>query len=157
MLRHSVQHGLKRPSSIFTRSFTIPFLPAIPQPPGNIVGTVNDAFVPPPIDKGHGSHHWTGERIVTIAMLPLTILPLATGHAGLVVDGVMSCLVLAHAQAGFQSCIIDYIPKRVYGKYHDYAMYLLYLGTLVSTVGVYKIETTTEGGVSGMVKDLFKA
>ena len=39
----------------------------IPQPPGFIVGTVNDAYVPPGPKKFEGSLHWTSERAVAIA------------------------------------------------------------------------------------------
>ena len=51
----------------------------IPQPPAYIVGTVNDAYVPPPPHKLEGSLHWTSERIVAIGMLPLVLAPFITG------------------------------------------------------------------------------
>lgn len=130
----------------------------IPQPPGYIVGTVNDAYVPPPPHKLEGSLHWTSERIVAIGMLPLVLAPFITGGGGAstLIDSTMSALLLFHCHTGFQSCIIDYIPKRVYGSYHNYAMYLLTFGTGIAGYGIYQIETK-EGGVSNIISKLWKA
>lgn len=125
----------------------------IPQPPGNIIGTVNDAYVPPPSNKLHGSAHWTFERFVTIGMTPLIISPFITGTAPL--DSAMAGLLLYHCYAGFQSCIIDYIPKRVYGSLHTAAMLLLTFGTFVAGYGVYKIENDEKDGVFGLLKKLW--
>ncbi|CAX44627.1 conserved hypothetical protein [Candida dubliniensis CD36] len=129
----------------------------IPQPPGYIVGTVNDAYVPPPPHKLEGSLHWTSERIVAIGMLPLVLSPfIAGGGASTLLDSSMSALLLFHCYTGFQSCIIDYIPKRVYGSLHNYAMYLLTFGTGIAGYGIYQIETK-EGGVSNIISKLWKA
>lgn len=128
----------------------------IPQPPGNIVGTVNDAYVPPKASKSHGSYHWTSERIVSIGLLPLVGSSLAGSATG-IIDTTMSAFLLYHCYCGFQSCITDYIPKRVYGPYHDYVMYLLTFGTGVAGYGIYNIEQKEEGGVAGVVSKLFKA
>lgn len=140
-----------RPSAVAARSF----FKTIPQPPGNIVGTVNDAYVPPPPSKLHGSLHWTFERVVTVALVPLVASPLVTGTSPL--DSAMSALLLYHCYAGFQSCIIDYIPKRVYGSLHTAAMALLTFGTAVAGYGVYKIENENKDGVFGLLKSLWFA
>lgn len=132
-----------------------PFFKTIPQPPGNIVGTVNDAYVPPTPNSLHGSKHWTFERVVTIGMVPLMVAPLITGSS--ISDAAMSSLLLYHMYAGFQSCIIDYIPKRVYGSIHTAAMAVLTLGTAVAGYGVYKIEQENEDGLFGVLKKLWKA
>lgn len=146
--------GLNASKPLLFRPALIRGFKTIPQPPGFIVGTVNDAYVPPPPHKLEGSLHWTSERIVTIGMLPLVLSPLITGGSTMV-DSSMSALLLYHCFAGFQSCIIDYIPKRVYGVYHTYAMYLLTLGTGLAGYGVYQIETK-EGGVSQIISKLWK-
>lgn len=127
----------------------------IPQPPGYVVGNVNDAYVPPKPHKLEGSLHWTSERIVAIGLAPLVISPLVAGTSTLL-DSTMSALLLYHCYAGFQSCIIDYIPKRVYGSYHNYAMYLLTFGTGVAGYGIYEIETK-EGGVAAIISKVWKA
>ena len=114
-------------------------LKTIPQPPGFVVGTVNEAYVHPKPNKMHGSLHWTLERGVALGLVPLAAAPLFTG-VSTVVDSTLSAFLLYHCYVGFQSCIIDYIPSRVYGSYHNYAMYLLTFGTGVAGYGIYQLE-----------------
>lgn len=127
----------------------------IPQPPGYIVGTVNDAYVPPKPSKFEGSYHWTTERALSIGLVPLVLAPFISGVPS-VIDSTFSTILLLHCYIGFQSCIIDYIPTRVYGFYHNIAMYLLTFGTGVAGYGLYQIETK-DGGVSSIVSKLWKA
>lgn len=131
------------------------FFKTIPQPPGNIIGTVNDAYVPPPPSKMHGSLHWTFERAVVLGMTPLIVAPLITGTSPL--DSAMAGLLLYHCYAGFQSCIIDYIPKRVYGGLHNLAMLVLTFGSFVAAYGIYRIENEEKDGVFGILKKLWVA
>lgn len=128
----------------------------IPQPPGDIVGTVNDAYVPPKANKSHGSLHWTSERAVAIGLLPLVAASF-TLTTSVILDTSLSAFLLYHCYTGFQSCIIDYIPKRVYGTYHNFAMYLLTFGTGVAGYGIYELEQKEEGGLAGIISRLWKA
>lgn len=139
----------------FYRATAVRGLKTIPQPPGFVVGTVNEAYVPPKPNKLHGSLHWTLDRAVTVGLVPLAAAPLFTG-VSTVVDSTLSALVLYHCYAGFQSCIIDYIPTRVYGAYHNYAMYLLTFGTGVAGYGIYQLEKK-EGGITSIVSRVWKA
>ncbi|CDR45381.1 CYFA0S18e00562g1_1 [Cyberlindnera fabianii] len=136
------------------RKFDIPFLKQIPQPPGYIVGTVNDAYIGPKASRSHGSLHWTAERLISIGLVPLATVPFFTGSVAPVLDATFAGLILAHSFIGFQSCIIDYIPKRVYGKQHDYAMWLLAFGTAVAAYGIYEIESK-DVGLTGVLKKLW--
>lgn len=139
------------------RSLTIPFLSTLPQKPGGVEGTPNDAFIPPPPSKLHGSYHWDFERFLAVSMVPLVALPLATsGSISTVADTLLSTILIGHLYVGFQSCIVDYISARVYGKNHNRAMFLLSLGTLLSLIGVYKLETE-ENGTIGVLTSLWKA
>lgn len=88
-------------------------------------------------------------------MTPLVVAPLITGTP--IADGAMSALLLYHMYAGFQSCIIDYIPKRVYGGLHNLAMAFLAAGTAVVGYGLYKIEQQNEDGLYGLLKKLWVA
>lgn len=140
-------------SLIAKRSINIlPWVKQIPQPPGNIVGTVNDAYVPPPPDKGHGSRHWTFERLVGVGLVPLTVAPYVFGSMTPLADSLLSVLLLVHCHTGFQSCIIDYIPKRLYGWVHDFFMYLLSFGSGMSLYGIYLMESHDIGLTSIFLK-----
>lgn len=127
----------------------------IPQPPGGVVGDANDATPVSPPHKLDGSIHWTTEKFVAAGLVPLVVAPLFTG-VSTVVDSLLLALLLYHCFAGFQSCITDYIPKRVYGVYHSMAMYLLMFGTGVAGYGCYQIEQK-EGGITRVVGRLWKA
>ncbi|KAH3675891.1 hypothetical protein WICMUC_002461 [Wickerhamomyces mucosus] len=137
-----------------SQRFDIPFLKQIPQPPGYIVGNVNDAYVTPPSSRAHGSLHWNVERLISIGLVPLTIVPFVTGSFAPVLDATFSTLILAHSWIGFQACIIDYIPKRVYGAAHDYAIYLLSFGTLIAGYGIYALESK-DVGLTGLLGKIF--
>lgn len=143
------------PTSNMLRPGLIRGIKTIPQPPGFVVGTVNDAYVAPKPKKSEGSLHWTSERAVAIALVPFTMAPFLTG-ANTFIDSTISGLLVYHCYTGFQSCILDYIPKRVYGIYHNLAMYLLTFGTGVAAYGVYEMEKRDDG-VTGIISKLWKA
>lgn len=125
------------------------------QPPGYIVGNVNDAAEGLPYDAFHGSYHWSYERAIAVSMIPLVITPFVAGVDLPMVDSLFCSLLLMHAHIGFTSCITDYIPKRVYGIWNTYAMRLLAFGSVVGLYGIYVMETT-DVGLSGLVKKLWE-
>ena len=128
----------------------------VPQPPGNIVGTVNDAVPVPPSDAVHGSYHWTFERIIAVGLVPLTILPAATGTLSPALDALFGGLLVAHCVSGFQSCITDYIPGRKFPRGHKVANLMLYIGSAGALYGIYKLETEEEG-ITGAVGKIWNA
>lgn len=125
-------------------------------PPGNIVGTVNDAYIPPPANHYEGGHHWTYERLISAALVPLLVTPIVAGVEHPLLDVSFCLTLLFHVHAGLKSCIIDYIPKRVYGVWHTFASGLLTLGSFVGMYGVYVLETT-ENGLFALMKALWGA
>ncbi|TID29409.1 hypothetical protein CANINC_001983 [Pichia inconspicua] len=154
LLRPTIINHLKLD---FSKSFTarnlslkprLPKFPSFkltPDPPGNIVGTVNDAYVPPQPEISKGSFHWAYERLVVLGMTPLIVFPFIAGVDYPLVDAILSSLILLHSRYGFQSCIIDYIPKRKFGTWHKLAMILLNIGSFTSLYGIYVIETENNG------------
>ncbi|KAI3403592.1 hypothetical protein KGF56_003637 [Candida oxycetoniae] len=128
----------------------------IEQPPGYIVDTVNDAYKPPLPNSYEGAYHWTYERIIAITMIPLVMTPFVAGVEFPVIDASLSALLIFHCHSGFKSCIIDYIPKRVYGVWYEIASKALTFGTLVAMYGVYVMETTSNG-LFDIVKSIWSA
>lgn len=120
-------------------------LGTIPQPPGGIVGNVNEAVPRKPIEKSHGSYHWSFEKIVVLGLAPLVIAPFAGASLSPVLDATASTLILAHSHLGIESCIVDYIPKRVYGSLHTAAIGALWAGSAVALYGIYELETNDIG------------
>ena len=120
-------------------------LVTIPQPPGGIIGSVHDPVAVPPPSKVHGSLHWTFERLLLVGIVPLCVAPLVGGSLSPVLDGALGSLILVHSHLGFESCIIDYIPKRVYGVWHNVAISALFIGTGTALFGVYQMEKNDIG------------
>lgn len=124
-------------------------LKLIPSPPGGVRGGINDAFQPPEPNHFHGSYHWDYERITAASLLPLTTIPLYISLSGGVVppllDASLCVALILHVHYGLMSCIIDYIPRRKFGVWHDMARYLLYGGSAIALYGVYDLETSNNG------------
>lgn len=126
------------------------------QPPGFVVGTVNEASPSPPPDHYHGGYHWSYERLLAGTLVPLTIAPFILGTEIPILDTTFAVTCLFHSHMGLKSCIIDYIPQRVYGIWHTYASRLLTLGTSVALYGIYVVETT-HNGIFEIIKSLWAA
>lgn len=69
-------------------------------------------------------------------------------------DASLSSIFLIYLQYGFTSCIIDYIPKEKYPRWHKLALYCLYGGSMLSLYGIYELETKNNGFVD-LVKKLW--
>ncbi|CCD22273.1 succinate dehydrogenase membrane anchor subunit SDH4 NDAI_0A01150 [Naumovozyma dairenensis CBS 421] len=138
------------------RCLTIPFLPVLPQKAGGVTGSPNDAYIPPKMNKFEGSYHWWLEKVFAVTSLPLvTVAAVTSGPLSTTCDSLLSVGLLGYCYMEFHSCITDYISKRVYGKYHNYALYLLGAGSVVSLFGIYKLETENNG-ITGLVKGWWK-
>jgi hypothetical protein len=134
-----------RSISLKSRLPKLPSFKLTPDAPGNIIGTVNDAYVHPEMEMSHGSFHWVYERLVVLGMAPLIVFPFVAGVDYPLVDAALGSLLLLHARYGIQSCIIDYIPLRKFGTWHKLAMLFLNVGTVFALYGVNVIETEFNG------------
>lgn len=134
-------------------------LKLIPAPPGGVVGGVNDDLKKPEVDYFKGSYHWDYERLTAISLVPLTLIPmygaLSSGDVYPIIDATLCSVLLIHAQLGFTSCIVDYIPKRKFGVWHKMAMGLLYSGSAVALYGVYELETSNNG-LTDLISKMWK-
>ncbi|KFG80053.1 succinate dehydrogenase cytochrome b small subunit [Metarhizium anisopliae] len=128
----------------------------LPPGPQEIQGGVNDPAPVPPPSAAHGSYHWTFERLLAAGLVPLTIAPFASGSLNPTMDAILCSAVLIHSHIGFQSVIIDYIPKRRYPGLRRLFWWGLNAATVVVGVGLYEFETN-DVGVTEAIKRVWKA
>ena len=91
-----------------------------------------------------GAFHWNMERGSAIALIPLVSTQLVYG-AHPVLDGLLGVVLPYHIYMGFESCIIDYIPKRVYPRLHKAANWTLAGTTGLVMWGCYEFNTNDIG------------
>jgi succinate dehydrogenase (ubiquinone) membrane anchor subunit len=140
-----------RPSLIRVAAFHAsgrrPILPVLPQV---VQGTTNDAAPYPERDPSHGSYHWTFERLVSVAIIPITIAPFAAGSLNPTMDALLCATILIHSHIGFESCVIDYLPKRRVPKTRALFWWGLRAATVLVGVGLYEFETNDVGLTEGI-------
>lgn len=138
----------------------------------------NEAAPVPTPSPSHGAYHWTAERAVSVALIPLTIAPFAGGSAHPVVDAFLCGLLVVHSHIGFQyahlwiscstyttrvsavlsltavfrSIITDYIPSGRLRKTRITFDYGLYAASAVVLAGLYEFETNDVGLTEGIKK-----
>lgn len=98
--------SLLRPSSVIT-SRIAPFSTSqhqkiLPPGPQRIEGGVNTAAPVPAPSPSHGSYHWIVERGISVAIIPLTLIPFAAGSLNPITDAVFVSLMVLHSHLGFQ-------------------------------------------------------
>lgn len=95
----------RQSSIILTRTqlfSTSPVKQIFPPGPQKVRGGVNDPAPVPAPSPSHGSYHWIAERGISVAIIPLTLIPFAAGSLNPVVDAVLVSLMLLHSHLGFQ-------------------------------------------------------
>ena len=117
---------------------------------------MNDPAPVPPPSAAHGSYHWSFERVLAAGLVPLTIAPFASGSVNPTLDAVLCGAVLLHSHMGFQSCIIDYIPKFEHPSLHRLFWWILNAATVTVGVGLYEFETN-DVGVTEAIKRVWTA
>jgi succinate dehydrogenase (ubiquinone) membrane anchor subunit len=65
-------------------------------------------------------------------------------------------LLVVHSHIGFESCIIDYFPKKRVPMVRNVAMWALRAGTVLLGVALYSFETN-DVGVTEAVRQLWTA
>jgi succinate dehydrogenase (ubiquinone) membrane anchor subunit len=128
----------------------------LPPPPQTIQGTVNEPAPVPPPSPVHGSYHWTSERVLAAGLIPLMITPFAAGSMHPTLDASMCAILLLHSHMGFQSCIVDYVPKKRFPRSHRGLMWLLNGATVFVGIGLYEFETN-DVGLAEAVSRVWKA
>ncbi|KAJ9122175.1 hypothetical protein QFC24_004404 [Naganishia onofrii] len=120
-------------------------------------GTVNDATTFPPADKTHGSYHWAFERVLSAALIPLTVgAAVTTGSAHPILDGILGVSLVVHSHIGFDSAVVDYFHPRKYPVLGPIMSWVLRIATGLSVWGVYEFNTN-DIGLTEFVRRVWKA
>ncbi|KAF2765692.1 succinate dehydrogenase flavo protein subunit, partial [Teratosphaeria nubilosa] len=146
-LAHRSPLGLVQRSA-FQTSSKLQILPPLPQV---IKGSVNDPVRVPDAEPSHGSYHWTTERLISAALVPLTVAPFAAGSLSPLLDGTLIGLTIIHSFIGFQACITDYFPKWRVPFIRKTFDWLNVVAVFLVSWGWYEFETN-DVGLTGLVK-----
>ncbi|KAK8870002.1 hypothetical protein IAR55_000572 [Kwoniella newhampshirensis] len=120
-------------------------------------GTVNDATTFPEPSKSHGSYHWAFERVLSAALVPMTVgAAVSTGSAYPIMDGILAVSLIVHSHIGFDSCIADYVHKRKFPVLGPIAFWALRIATGLSVWGVYEFNTN-DIGLTELVRRVWTA
>ncbi|OAA81257.1 succinate dehydrogenase cytochrome b small subunit [Akanthomyces lecanii RCEF 1005] len=149
----AMRNTVLRAAALHTTAKRPAFLPPGPQV---IHGSVNDPAPIPHANAAHGSYHWAFERLLAASLVPLSIAPFASGSLNPTLDAILCSALLLHSHIGFQSVIIDYIPKRTYAGLHKFFMWALNLATVAVGVSLYEFETN-DVGVTEAIKRVWKS
>ncbi|KAI8645599.1 CybS-domain-containing protein [Parasitella parasitica] len=95
------------------------------------------------------------ERGSAIALIPILSTQLIYG-AHPIADGLLGVVLPYHIYMGFDSCITDYIPKRVYPRLHKLANWTLAGSTGLVMWGCYEFNTN-DIGITEFLQRLFAA
>lgn len=90
------------------------------------------------------------ERAISIGIIPLTVIPFATGSLNPVMDGLLAATVLVHSHIGFQAAIIDYFPSWRVPSIRKLLVWVLNFATVAVGIGFYEFETNDVGLTEGI-------
>ncbi|KAJ7465237.1 CybS-domain-containing protein [Mycena latifolia] len=109
-------------------------------------GTVNDPTTFPTPSRMHGSHHWSFERLLSAALIPLTGAAFATSPSvHPVLDGLLGVSLVIHSHIGFDSMVVDYLHPRKFCVLGPLATWTLRSATVGVLLGVYQFNTNDIG------------
>lgn len=73
-------------------------------------GTVNDPTPFPDPSRVHGSHHWAFERLLSVALIPMTVSAFVVSPTAYpVLDGVLAMSLVVHSHIGVSMDSTKYI------------------------------------------------
>ncbi|GAA5861655.1 hypothetical protein JCM3774_002659 [Rhodotorula dairenensis] len=121
----------------------------------HVEGTVNDPTTFPTPNKAHGQYHWTFERLLSAALVPL-VGATAVSSANPVLDGILCTAIVAHTHMGFDNILTDYLHPRKFPVLGRIATWVLRLATAGVLVGVYQFETN-DIGLTELLKKMWRA
>ncbi|CAO1632911.1 unnamed protein product [Parajaminaea phylloscopi] len=110
-----------------------------------IKGTVNEATTYPPPSPVHGHQHWAFERVLSVALLPLTALAVAKHGSSGVLDAALGLSLVAHSHIGFDAIFTDYMHKRKFPIAGRIWPWAVRGASLAAIAGLYEMQTNDVG------------
>ncbi|KAF5392779.1 hypothetical protein D9757_001014 [Collybiopsis confluens] len=109
-------------------------------------GSVNDPTTFPTPSKTHGSYHWAFERLLSAALVPMTITAFATSGTNYpILDGIIGLSLIIHSHIGLDSSVVDYLHPRKFPILGPVTKWTLRTATVATMVGVYQFNTNDIG------------
>ncbi|KAH9815565.1 CybS-domain-containing protein [Melampsora americana] len=124
-------------------------------PQAYVKGTINDPTSFPPPNKAHGSIHWTFERSLSAALVPVTAAT-AIASPNPLLDGVLGVALIMHSHLGFDQILIDYLHDRKFPWIGPIARWTVRALTCGVLVGVYQFNTH-DIGLTELIRKMWKA
>ncbi|KAM0787528.1 hypothetical protein ACM66B_003599 [Microbotryomycetes sp. NB124-2] len=121
----------------------------------HVAGTVNDPTPFPAPNKAHGSYHWSFERALSVALLPM-VGATAVSSVNPILDGILATAIVAHTHIGFDAILTDYLHPSKFPVIGNVAKWLVRLATGGVLVGIYQFNTN-DIGVTELVKKMWRA
>ncbi|KAL1921845.1 uncharacterized protein VTP21DRAFT_10487 [Calcarisporiella thermophila] len=109
----------------------------------------------PPTNRMEGSYHWDFERLLSVALVPLTAAAMVQG-AHPVTDALIGVVLPIHCHIGFDAIITDYVPHRKMPGWNKLATWGLRIGTVLTLYGCYEINTN-DVGLTELTKKVWNA
>ncbi|XP_055336663.1 putative succinate dehydrogenase [ubiquinone] cytochrome b small subunit, mitochondrial, partial [Paramacrobiotus metropolitanus] len=118
--------------------------------------TSTTVHVPDAVKAKHNhATHWTIERVVSVAMLP--VLPVAFLTDNIVSNYILILLTAAHVHWGLEAIVIDYMRPRVVGQAGYYgSLGFVYILSFATLAGLLYLNYT-QMPVTQAVKKVWKA
>lgn len=120
-----------------------------------VKGSVNEAVVLPQRDKVAGSYHWDFDRLLSAALVPLTVASVING-AHPITDLCLGVILPIHCHIGFDAVITDYLPSRRTPIWNKVTTWGLRGATLIVLYGCYEFNTN-DVGLTEVVKRMWHA
>ena len=106
----------------------------------------NDATPFPQPSKVEGSHHWSYERLLAAALIPLTgTAAVVSGSAYPIIDGTLGVSLIIHSHIGLDACFTDYLHERKFPVIGMLSKWGLRAATAGALVGIYSFNTQDIG------------
>ncbi|EPQ25995.1 uncharacterized protein PFL1_06450 [Pseudozyma flocculosa PF-1] len=110
-----------------------------------VKGTVNDPTPFPTPNPVHGSYHWSVERLLSVALVPIVGAGMVKHGSSGLLDGALAISLLVHSHIGFDVIRSDYLHPRKFPILGPILIWALRAASAGALYGLYEINTNDVG------------